>query len=209
MLSKEESLKWLGERMEEYRSAKDGIGEVVEDFDDMGKIGNEFMSSNELEGVDIGCGGSKRPTYVNSNPTEDQKKEMLAVFKEFAGCFAWSYTEMPNLSKELVEHRLLIKRGFKPYKQLARNFNLKIIGRIKEEVDQLLQARFIRPCRYAEWVSNVVLMEKKNNGKIRVCIDYRNLNRATPKDEYPMSMVDLLINTTSGNKVISFLDGNA
>jgi hypothetical protein len=56
---------------------------------------------------------------------------------------------------------------------------------------------------------NVVPVEKKNTGKIQVYIDFRNLNRATPKDEYPMPVVDILINSVSGNKVISFLDSNA
>jgi hypothetical protein len=52
-------------------------------------------------------------------------------------------------------------------------------------------------------------MEKKNTGKIRVCIDFCNLNKATPKDEYPMPIANMLINNASGHKVISFLDGNA
>jgi hypothetical protein len=54
-----------------------------------------------------------------------------------------------------------------------------------------------------------VSVEKKESGKLRVCIDFRNLNRATPKDEYPMPIADTLINNVSGNRIISFLDGNA
>jgi hypothetical protein len=84
-----------------------------------------------------------------------------------------------------------------------------IIGRVKEEVDQLLQVRFTQPCRCANWVSNIVLVEKKNMEKIQICMDFTNLNRATLKDDYPMPLTDLLIDSTSGNKVISFLDGNA
>jgi hypothetical protein len=76
-------------------------------------------------------------------------------------------------------------------------------------VERLLEAGFIRPCRYAEWVSNIVPVEKKNTDKIRVCIDFHNLNKATPKDEYPMPIIDMLINIASGHRVISFLDGNA
>jgi hypothetical protein len=52
-------------------------------------------------------------------------------------------------------------------------------------------------------------VEKKNLGKIRICVDFRNLNRATSKDEYLMPVADMLIDSTSGNKMISFLDGNA
>jgi hypothetical protein len=51
-------------------------------------------------------------------------------------------------------------------------------------------------------------MEKKNTGKIQVCIDFRNLNKATTKDNYPMPIVDMLINNASGHRVIIFLDGN-
>jgi hypothetical protein len=75
-------------------------------------------------------------------------------------------------------------------------------------VEQLLNAGFSQPCWYVEWVSNIIPMEKKNTGKIQVCIDFRNLNKATPKDEYPMPIADTLINYASRHWVISFLDGN-
>jgi hypothetical protein len=116
---------------------------------------------------------------------------------------------MPGLSRELVEHRLPIIVGFRLYKQGAWNLKPKIIGRVKEEVDRLLQVGFIQPCRYADWVSNIIPVEKMNTRKIWICVDFRNLNRATPKDEYLMPISDLLVDSASGNKVISFLDGNA
>jgi hypothetical protein len=74
-------------------------------------------------------------------------------------------------------------------------------------VERLLNVGFIRPCRYTEWVFNIIPGEK-NTGKIQVCIDFRNLNKATPKDEYPIPITDMLINNASGYRVISFLDGN-
>jgi hypothetical protein len=117
-------------------------------------------------------------------------------------------TKIPGLSRELIEHWLLIKAGFRPYKQGAWNLKLEIVGRVKEEVDQLLQAGFMQSCCYADWVSNIVPVEKKNTGKIRICMDFRNLNRATLKDEYLMPIADLLVNSALGNKMISFLDGN-
>jgi hypothetical protein len=71
----------------------------------------------------------------------------------------------------------------------------------------LIEANFIRQCRYAEWNSNIVPVYKKN-GKMRVCIDFRDLNRATPMDGYPMPVADLLVDAAAGHKVISFMDGN-
>jgi hypothetical protein len=71
-----------------------------------------------------------------------------------------------------------------------------------------LITNFIRPCRYAELVSNIVSVEKNGSDKIRVCIDFRNVNRATTKDEYPRSIADMLLNDASGDKVINFLEGN-
>jgi hypothetical protein len=77
-----------------------------------------------------------------------------------------------------------------------------------DEIHQLLEGNFIRPCRYFEWVSNIVPIEKKDSNKLRICIDFCNLNRTTPKDEYHMPVANILINNAYVNRIISFLDGN-
>jgi hypothetical protein len=63
---------------------------------------------------------------------------------------------MSGLSRDLVEHRLSIKAGFRPLKQYARRYNPLMYNQIKEEIDRLLKANLIRPYRYAEWISNIV-----------------------------------------------------
>jgi hypothetical protein len=68
---------------------------------------------------------------------------------------------------------------------------MKILDAIKKDIMSLYDANLIRPYRYAEWISNIVPLKK--DGKIRIYIVFRDLNRATPKDEYPMSIVDLLV----------------
>ncbi|KAK1627434.1 hypothetical protein QYE76_001749 [Lolium multiflorum] len=83
-----------------------------------------------------------------------------------------------------------------------------ILEEVKKEIEKMLSAGFIRPCRYAEWISSIVPVEKKD-GRWRVAIDFRDLNRATPKDEYPMPVAETLLNATAGHKVLSFMDGNA
>jgi hypothetical protein len=83
-----------------------------------------------------------------------------------------------------------------------------VLEEVKKEIEKMLEAGFIRPCRYAEWISSIVPVQKKD-GQWRVCVDFRDLNRATPKDEYPMPVVETLINAAVGNKILSFMDGNA
>ena len=72
----------------------------------------------------------------------------------------------------------------------------------------MAEVGFIRPCRYSTWISSIVSVRKKS-GQLRLCIDFRDLNRATPKDEYPMPVAELLIDAAVGHKMMSFLDGNA
>ena len=115
---------------------------------------------------------------------------------------------MPGLDRSIVEHRLPIKPGYRPYQQGARRCNPNVLPDIKAEITWLLEAKFIRQCRYAEWISNVVPVYKKN-GKLRVCIDFKHLNKATPMDGYPMPIADMLVDAAVGHKVISFMDGNA
>jgi hypothetical protein len=82
-----------------------------------------------------------------------------------------------------------------------------VLEEVKKEIVKMLEAGFIRPCRYAEWISSIVLVQKKD-GRWRVCVDFWDLNRATPKDEYSMPVAEMLINAAAGNKILSFVDGN-
>jgi hypothetical protein len=138
----------------------------VEDFGDVGKLGQGFLAMDELQEVNLGEGNVLKPTHISASLPQEQKEHICNILREFIDCFPCDYTEMPGLSRDLVEHVLPIKRGFKAFKQPVQNFNPELDDRIKEEVECLLQAGFIRTCRYAEWISNIVLIEKKNTGKL-------------------------------------------
>jgi hypothetical protein len=84
------------------------------------------------------------------------------------------------------------------------NPNLREI--LKEELQKLLNAGFIYPISENEWVSPLVIVPKKN-GKCRVCVDYRALNKATQKDHFPLPFIDQVLDSLSGKKFFSFLDG--
>ena len=73
------------------------------------------------------------------------------------------------------------------------------------EVNRLREARAIREILFSEWLANMVMVKKKN-GKWRVCVDFTDLNRACPKDSFPMLNIDQLIDATYRHPRMSFLD---
>ena len=131
-MGKEDNLDWLQKRVEQYRSDKNDICEAIDDFDEVQKLGQGFSSADPLEEIDIGDGTIPRPTFINRNMTADYKVKVIELLKQYVDCFAWEYHEMPGLSRELVEHRLPIKSGFRPHKQPPRKFNPSMYDGIKE-----------------------------------------------------------------------------
>jgi hypothetical protein len=173
------------------------------------KLGRGFMLADKLEEIDIRDGDKPRTTFISANLDLKFRKELIKLLKEYKYCFTWDYSEMPGLDRSIIEHRLPIKPGFKRYKQPPQKiYKDEVLTDVKKEIERLIEANFIRPCRYAEWISNIVPVYKKN-GKMRVCIYFRDLNRATPMDGYPMPVADLLVDAAAGHKVISFMDDNA
>jgi hypothetical protein len=162
----------------------------------------------ELEEIDIGPGDKPRPTFISKKLDPFLRELTIALLKEYPDCFAWDYTEMPGLDRSIIEHWLPLKKGFRPFQQRACQMRTGVLEEVKKEIEKMLEAGFIRPCRYAEWISSIVPIQKKD-GQWRVCVDFRDLNRATPKDEYPMPVAETLINAAVGNKILSFMDGNA
>jgi hypothetical protein len=102
-------LEWLSRLTTEYCSSKDDAMGVVEDLDELGKLGRGFSSMDDLEKVDIGDGIIPQPTYVSACLNTSQKQEIIELLEAYMCCFSWDYTEMPGLSREPVEHRLPIK----------------------------------------------------------------------------------------------------
>ena len=78
--------------------------------------------------------------------------------------------------------------------------------KIKEEVQKQLKAGFLTMIAYSDWVAIIVPVPKKD-GKVRMCVDYRDLNRASPKDNFPLPHIDTLIDNTTTNMFFSFMDG--
>jgi hypothetical protein len=166
----------------------------------------KMKAQDPIEEVDLGDGSVKRPTYVSAKIPREFKNRIVMLLKEYKDCFAWDYIEMSGLNRKVVELKLPIQSDKKPVKQIPRRFAPQILPKIKEEIERLLKCGFIRPASYVDWLANVVPVKKKN-GTIRVCIDFRDLNLATPKDEYPMPMAEILVDSAAGFEYLSMLDG--
>ena len=135
----------------------------------------------------------------------DLKDEMIQALMDYKDVFAWSYDAMPGLSTELVAHKLPTDPAFPLVKQKLRKFKMDVSIKIKEEIMKQLEAKVIRVARYPMWLSNVVPVPKKD-GKIRVCVDYRDLNRASPKDDFSLPNIHILLDNCAKHEVASFVD---
>lgn len=94
----------------------------------------------------------------------------------------------------------------KPVQQKLRKIHPNLESQIKAELNKLLKAKIIFPVRHSNWVSNMVLVRKKN-GDIRICIDFRNLNKASQKDNFPLPNMEQTLHSVAGSELMFFLDG--
>nr|CAN79683.1 hypothetical protein VITISV_011289 [Vitis vinifera] len=112
---------------------------------------------------------------------------------------------MKGIHPSIASHRLNVFSAARPVRQRIRRFHPDRQRVIRNEIDKLLEAGFIREVSYPDWLANVVVVPKKE-GKWRVCVDYTNLNNACPKDSFPLPRIDQIVDSTSGQGMLSFLD---
>ena len=144
--------------------------------------------------------------YIGANCSPEEISIYTALFKEFCDVFSWSYEEMPSIDPSIVEHEIRTYPNAKPVRQKLRSVNPRKTVAVKAEVEKMLRAGFIYPIALTEWVSNLVPVDKKK-WNIRICTDFRDLNKSFPKDNYPMPFIDQIIDAWVGSEVFSFMDG--
>ena len=94
----------------------------------------------------------------------------------------------------------------KPVKRKLRRMKPEWTLKIKEEVEKQYNTGFLKVVNYPEWLANVVSVPKKD-GKVRMCVDFRDLNKASPKDDFPSPHIDVLVDNIAGHALLSFMDG--
>ncbi|KAI5397492.1 hypothetical protein KIW84_063348 [Lathyrus oleraceus] len=159
-----------------------------------------------LETVNLGSEDCVRVVMIGALLEESVKKGLIELLQEYVDVFAWSYEDMPGLDTDIVQHFLPLKPECVPVKQKLKRTHPDMAVKIKEEVQKQIDAGFLVTSTYPQWVANIVPVPKKD-GKVRMCVDYRDLNKVSPKDDFLLPHIDMLVNNTAKFNVFSFMDG--
>jgi len=135
----------------------------------------------------------------------ETQNRIAKVMSRHLDAFAWSASDMPGIDLDFLCHRLAMDPQVRSIRQRRRKFNEEKRQAIKDDTQKLLAAGHIRKIQYPKWLANVVLV-KKSSGKWQMCVDFTDLNKACPKDSYPLSSIDALVDSASRCKLLSFLD---
>ena len=176
----------------------------VDELDMRDEVLTRPEPSEELEPVSLGD-DPEHLAYIGSKLADDLKSLLTQFLRQNRDVFTWKQSDMGGIDPTVITHRLNTNPSFKPVKQKRRSFALERQKAINEEVSKLLQAGAIREVEYPEWLANVVLV-KKANGKWRLCIDFTDINKACPKDSFPLPRIDLIVDATAGHELLSFMD---
>jgi hypothetical protein len=135
---------------------------------------------------------------IGSDLSADEKANLVQFLQKNKDVFAWSTKDLTGVDRNFIEHKLNIDPSVKPRKQKLRKMSNDKVIAVKSEVQRLLDATVIRE-------ANTVLVKKKN-GKWRMCIDFTDLNKATPKDNYPLPRMDQVVDSAANVAIMSLLD---
>ncbi|XP_024012926.1 uncharacterized protein LOC112087144 [Eutrema salsugineum] len=133
------------------------------------------------------------------------RKPLIHFLKQHSSTFAWSAEDMPGIDPQIACHELNIDPTYKPIKQKHRKLGPEKAQAVNDEVERLLKAGSITEVKYLDWLANPVVVKKKN-GKWRIGVDFTDLNKACPKDSFPLPHIDRLVEATAGNELLSFMD---
>ncbi|XP_050248532.1 uncharacterized protein LOC126695755 [Quercus robur] len=164
----------------------------------------EEAKCEDLEKVVIG-GDPKRFFQVGAQLPLQEKEELIEFPKRNIDVFAWDACDAPGIDPAFIYHHLNVNPSITPKKQAPRRPSREHVDAIRDEVVKFKRAGAIKKVFYPEWQANTVVVKKKS-GKWRVCVDFTDLNKACPKDPFPMPQIDQMVDATAGHPQMSFLD---
>ena len=142
---------------------------------------------------------------VGSELPLQEKEKLIRFLRRNVDVFAWDAYDAPGVDPSLICHHLNVNPSSIPKKQPPRRPSKEHAGAVRDEVAKLKKAGAIKEVFYPEWLANTVVVKKKTR-KWRVCVDFTDLNKACPKDPFPLPRIDRLVDATVGHPRMSFLD---
>ena len=132
---------------------------------------------------------------------DEQMAQYEQLLQECKDVFAWGYQDIPGLDPNVAVRKLAVSKGVNPIKQPQQRFRPELMIQINAKVDKLIKASFIREVQYPTWLANIVAVRKKS-GQLQICVDFRDLNKACPKDDFSLPITELLMDVTMGLSLI-------
>ncbi|GKB47024.1 reverse transcriptase domain-containing protein [Tanacetum coccineum] len=126
---------------------------------------------------------------IGSTLTEEGRNKLCSLLQQNLDVFAWKPADMTGVPRHIAEHRLNVRKGCSPVRQKKRGQAADRNQAIQEEVGKLVEAGIMREVHYHDWLSNPVMVKKHDNSW-RMCVDFKDLNKACPKDGYPLPEID-------------------
>ncbi|GKC32436.1 reverse transcriptase domain-containing protein [Tanacetum coccineum] len=142
---------------------------------------------------------------IGSTLAEERRRELCGLLRHNLDIFALKPTDMTGVPRHIVEHRLNIREGCLPVRQKKRGQAPERNKVICEEVEKLVNANIMKEVHYHSWMSNPVMV-KKHDGSWRMCLDFKDLNKACPKDGYPLPEIDWKVESLCRYPFKCFLD---
>lgn len=143
---------------------------------------------------------------VGKDVPQRDRERLIHFCDEYVGVITWSYDELKGYNLEVMQHTIELEEGENHVRQKQRPINPKIESLMSQELQKLISSKLIYPIKHNTQVSNLVSVQKKNRD-IYLCVDFRDLNRASLKDHYPLTSMEQILHTVAWSKIFSMLDG--
>ena len=165
------------------------------------------MDPGEFIEVNIGTYEDPNIVKIGKGTNEEERKKLTKLLHEYRDVLAFSYDDLKGYREDVIQHTIPLKdENAKPFCQKLRQINPKLASLVQKELSKMLAAGIIAQTRHSTLCSNLVIVRKKN-GTIRLCVDFRNLNLACKKDNYPLPNMETMLQRITGSRMMSLLDG--
>ena len=180
--------------------------EELFDRNDVAKNPKISPSNDEVEDYNIGSEDDPKVIKLSKALDPKNRNKYITLMTKFSDTFAWTYEDLKEYNTDIIQHTIPIKENENTFRQKLRRINPLLLPLIDKEIRKLYDAKIIVSLRFSKWLANLVPVRKKN-GEIRLCVDFRNLNIFSLKDNYPLPKMDHILQKVVGSQRMSLLDG--